>query len=149
MAARRELALREFESLLADFGFDREIALLLGRIEQELGRPASAARRFEQLVEAGAEPPLLSQAHFELGNIRTRQERYEEAIPHYQRAIAANPTLKEAYFNLGTAPRPAGPVHRGRAGRAPRARTRPQRQQGPRGPRSPPCCSPAKTPGSA
>jgi len=103
LGGRRELALREFESLLADFGFDREIVLLLGRIEQELGRPASAARRFEQLVEAGPEPPLLSQAHFELGNIRTQQERYEEAIPHYQRAIAANPTLKEAYFNLGTA----------------------------------------------
>lgn len=103
LGGRRELALREFESLLEDFGFDREIVLLLGRIEQELGRPASAARRFEQLVEAGADPPLLSQAHFELGNIRTQQERYEEAIPHYQRAIAGNPTLKEAYFNLGTA----------------------------------------------
>ncbi len=103
LGGRRELALREFESLLADFGFDREIVLTLGRIEQELGRPASAVRRFEQLVEAGAEPAQLSQAHFELGNIRTEQERYEEAIPHYQRAIAFNPTLKEAYFNLGTA----------------------------------------------
>ena len=77
--------------------------LTLGRIEQELGRPASAARRFEQLIEAGAEPAQLSQAHFELGNIRTEQERYEEAIPHYQRAIVASPALKEAYFNMGTA----------------------------------------------
>lgn len=103
LGGRRELALREFESLLAEFGLDRQVVLLLGRIEQELGRPASAARRFEQLVEAGADPAVLSQAHFELANIRTEQERYEEAIPHYQRAIAANPTLKEAYFNLGTA----------------------------------------------
>ncbi len=103
LAGRRELALREFESLLEDFGLDREIVLLLGRIEQELGRPVSAARRFEQLIEAGVDPSLSSQAHFELGNIRTRQERYDEAISHYQRAIAANPTLKEAWFNLGTA----------------------------------------------
>lgn len=100
---RRELALREFESLLADFGLDREIVMQLGRIEQELGRPASAARRFEQLITAGAQPGQLSQAHFALGNIRTEQERYEEAIPHYQRAINNNPTLKAAYVNLGTA----------------------------------------------
>ncbi len=100
---RRELALREFESLLTDFGLNREIVIQLGRIERELGRPASAARRFEQLINAGAEPALLSAAHFELANIRTEQERYEEAIPHYQRAIASNPTLKAAYVNLSTA----------------------------------------------
>ncbi len=103
LGGRRELALREFESLLADFGLDREIVLRLARIEQELGRPASAARRFEQLIAAGAEPSLLSQAHFELGNIRTRQERYEDAVSHYEHAITANPTLREAYVNLGTA----------------------------------------------
>ncbi len=100
---RRELALREFESLLADFGLNREIVMQLGRIEQELGRPASAVSRFEQLIKAGGEPGHLSAAHFELGNIRTEQERYEEAIPHYQRAIIANPTLKAAYVNLSTA----------------------------------------------
>lgn len=100
---RRELALREFESLLSDFGMKREIVMRLGRIEQELGRPASAARRFEQVIRAGGEPALLSQAHFELGNIRTEQERYEEAIPHYQRAIVANPTLKAGYVNMSTA----------------------------------------------
>ncbi len=103
LGGRRELALREFEALLADFGFNRDIVMQLGRIEQELGRPASAARRFEQLVQPGADPSLLSAAHFELGNIRTQQERYEEAIPHYQRAIVGNPTSKEAYLNLGTA----------------------------------------------
>ncbi len=103
LGERRELALREFESLLADFGHNAEILLQLGRIEGELGRPASAARRFEQLIAAGAEPALLSQAHFALGNIRTEQERYEEAIPHYQRAIIANPTLKAGYVNLSTA----------------------------------------------
>ena len=102
-AGRRELALREFESLLADFGFHPEIVMQLGQIEQELGRPASAARRFEELASAGAEPALLSRAHFELGNIRTQQERYEEAIPHYQRAIAANPAFKAAFLNLGAA----------------------------------------------
>ena len=100
---RREAALRQYESLLADFGLDREIVMLLGRIELELGRPASAARRFEQLIKAGADPAMLSAAHFELGNIRTEQERYEEAIPHYQRAIAHNPALKAAFVNLGTA----------------------------------------------
>lgn len=100
---RRELALREFESLLADFGLNHEIVMELGQIEQELGRPASAARRFEQLINAGAEPALLSQAHFALANIRTEQERYEEAIPHYQRAIIANPILKAGYVNLSTA----------------------------------------------
>ena len=103
LGGRRELALREFESLLADFGLNREIVLLLGQIEQELGRPASAARRFEQLIAAGGEPALLGQAHFALANIRTEQERYEEAIPHYQRAILANPTLKAGYVNLSTA----------------------------------------------
>jgi tetratricopeptide (TPR) repeat protein len=103
LGERRELALRDFESLLADFGHNAEILLQLGRIEGELGRPASAARRFEQLIAAGAEPALLSQAHFALGNIRTEQERYEEAIPHYQRAIIANPTLKAGYVNLSTA----------------------------------------------
>lgn len=103
LGERRELALREFESLLADLGSNAEIVLQLGRIEQELGRPASAARRFEQLIAAGAEPALLSRAHFELANIRTEQERYEEAIPHYQRAIIANPTLKAGYVNLSTA----------------------------------------------
>ncbi len=103
LGERRELALREFESLLADFGHNAEILLQLGRIERKLGRVVAAAGRFEEVVAADAEPAHLSAAHFELGNIRTEQERYEEAIPHYQRAIVSNPTPKAAYVNLSTA----------------------------------------------
>ncbi len=100
---RRELALREFEGLLADFGADPEVLIELGRLERELGRVASAARRYEQLLDAEVTPAQQSLAHFELGNIRTAQERYEDALPHYQRAINRSPAFKQAYLNLGTA----------------------------------------------
>ncbi len=102
-AGRRELALREFEALLTEFGPNAEISLVLGRIEAELGRPASAARRFEEVIAADPGPVLMSQAHFALANVRTEQERYDDAIPHYQFALTFNPTMKEAWFNLGTA----------------------------------------------
>lgn len=47
--------------------------------------------------------PTLAVAHFNLANILKKQELYEMAVDHYQRAIHYQPNKSEYHYNLGNA----------------------------------------------
>ena len=86
-----------------------------GRLWLEHGEPLRAARSFEDRLwkglaycEAGefasaaaALAPLdTARGRFQYGNALARQERLPEAVAAYQRALALEPELREAVFNL-------------------------------------------------
>jgi tetratricopeptide (TPR) repeat protein len=47
--------------------------------------------------------PKLAEAHLQLGNLRSDQGKYAEAIPEYTRALELNPDLADGYYRLGQA----------------------------------------------
>lgn len=61
-------------------------------------------RRIESLLsQAIALDPKLAEAHLQLGNLYSDQNKYPEAIPEYKRAIELNSDLADAYYRLGQA----------------------------------------------
>jgi tetratricopeptide (TPR) repeat protein len=57
--------------------------------------------------------PSLAEAHLQLGNLYSDQQKYAEAIPEYQRALELNSDLADAHYRLGQAY-----VHTGEKARA-------------------------------
>jgi tetratricopeptide (TPR) repeat protein len=47
--------------------------------------------------------PSLAEAHLQLGNLDSDQQKYAEAIPEYQRALELNSDLADAHYRLGQA----------------------------------------------
>lgn len=75
------------------------------------GQTAEAVKGFEELVRL--EPPdgiddPSAKAHYSLGVVRASAGRGAEAIAHFTRAVALNPTYIEAQMALGDALRTAG-----------------------------------------
>jgi tetratricopeptide (TPR) repeat protein len=44
----------------------------------------------------------LAEAHMQLGDLYADERKYEESIPQYERALALNANLTDAYYRLGT-----------------------------------------------
>jgi len=55
------------------------------------------------LKKAIALDPSLVEAHLQLGNLQSDQQRYAEAIPEYQRALELDSDLADAHYRLGQA----------------------------------------------
>ena len=55
------------------------------------------------LKKAIALDPSLVEAHLQLGNLHSDQQRYAEAIPEYQRALELDSDLADAHYRLGQA----------------------------------------------
>jgi tetratricopeptide (TPR) repeat protein len=55
------------------------------------------------LKKAIAFDPSLAEAHLQLGNLHSDQQKYAEAIPEYQRALELNSDLADAHYRLGQA----------------------------------------------
>jgi tetratricopeptide (TPR) repeat protein len=55
------------------------------------------------LKKAIALDPSLAEAHLQLGNLHSDQQKYAEAIPEYQRALELNSDLADAHYRLGQA----------------------------------------------
>jgi tetratricopeptide (TPR) repeat protein len=55
------------------------------------------------LKKAIALDPSLAEAHLQLGNLHSDQQKYSEAIPEYQRALELNADLADAHYRLGQA----------------------------------------------
>jgi tetratricopeptide (TPR) repeat protein len=77
----------------------------LATVYWELGQFETAEKYLQQVLTISPNAP---QALFQLGNIRVRQHRDEEAIPFLQRFLALEPDslsacadLGRAYFHLG------------------------------------------------
>jgi tetratricopeptide (TPR) repeat protein len=47
--------------------------------------------------------PGLAEAHLQLGNLYSEQNKYAAAVPEYVRALELNPDLADAHYRLGQA----------------------------------------------
>jgi tetratricopeptide (TPR) repeat protein len=75
-----------------------EVALRLGQLELVLGRAAEAQRYFEAALAAD---PKLAQAHAGLGDSLYGQGHQDQALAHYERAIALDPRDPLCELQLG------------------------------------------------
>jgi tetratricopeptide (TPR) repeat protein len=55
------------------------------------------------LKKAVALEPSLAEAHLQLANLDSDQQKYAQAIPEYQRALELNSDLADAHYRLGQA----------------------------------------------
>jgi predicted O-linked N-acetylglucosamine transferase (SPINDLY family) len=74
---------------------------VLGLALMELGRDAEAERSFQQAISIEAAPEF----HNNLGTLRKKQGRLDDAIDAYRQAIAQSPDYANAHYNLGNAHR--------------------------------------------
>lgn len=71
----------------------------LGRASAQVEESPDSA---EQDLEAAAKlAPDWAQVYFQTGRVLTKQERWEEALTSYRRALALDPKLDAAWFNAG------------------------------------------------
>jgi len=55
------------------------------------------------LKSAVALDPKLAEAHLQLGNLYSDQNKYGDAVPEYERALELNADLADAHYRLGQA----------------------------------------------
>lgn len=55
------------------------------------------------LKTAAALDPKFAEAHLQLGNLYSEQNKYAEAVPEYEKALEHNPDLADAHYRLGQA----------------------------------------------
>jgi len=72
----------------------------LGGVLAQLGDEAGAQAALAQAVERGEGGAAAS---FNMGVVLSKENKYAEAIPHLQAAVAADPDMKDAHRALGTA----------------------------------------------
>ncbi|PYU48337.1 MAG: hypothetical protein DMG48_20705 [Acidobacteria bacterium] len=66
--------------------------------------PSLDLRQIESLLNKSlALDPKLAEAHLQLGNLYSDQNKYTQAIPQYIRALELNSDLADAYYRLGQA----------------------------------------------
>lgn len=77
------------------------MSLWKGRRTQD---PSLDLHQIESLLTKSlALDPKLAEAHLQLGNLYSDQNKYPEAIPQYKRALELNSDLADAYYRLGQA----------------------------------------------
>jgi len=77
------------------------MSLWKGRRAQD---PGLDLHQIESLLTQSLElDPKLAEAHLQLGNLYSDQNKYVEAIPEYKRALELNSDLADAYYRLGQA----------------------------------------------
>lgn len=90
---------------LADDGEDIDDVFEAGVLAEAMGDFETAARCFDMCSRADRSDAI---AMFNLGNIRLKQQRPAEAAVLYQRALARDPDLTEARYNLARTLEAAG-----------------------------------------
>jgi tetratricopeptide (TPR) repeat protein len=77
------------------------MSLWKGRRAQD---PGLDLQQIESLLKKSvALDPTLAEAHLQLGNLYSDQNKYSESIPEYLRARELNPDLADVYYRLGQA----------------------------------------------
>ena len=77
------------------------MSLWKGRRAQD---PGLDLHQIESLLTQSLElDPKLAEAHLQLGNLYSDQNKYVEATPEYKRALELNSDLADAYYRLGQA----------------------------------------------
>ena len=94
------------EKFLANHPHDPYVCSKLGALYLQTGSLKNGLKFLKQALKSNlAEPPVLFEIHYSLGNAYNRQQDYERARKHYGKAIAQPilPLLKiGAYNNLGS-----------------------------------------------
>lgn len=91
------------EPLMDDVNIKRYISMiyqLLARRYAEQGMNEKAA---ESWVEVTKIEPSLEEGHYNLGVALTKQEKFEEALPHLEKSISVNPYFIKGYYAVGNA----------------------------------------------
>lgn len=77
--------------------FDYRNRLLLAAIEERRGATGKAAQTFNDALRLA---PNYSEVHWRIANLRIRTNEYDDALEHFQRAVAANPSLAYPAIDL-------------------------------------------------
>ncbi len=91
-AERFDEAAVEFEAIFEKAGDDPQAVFTIGLLGLESKRNTAATRYFERLLELGE---YESEAHFYLARIADSQQKYDEAIAHYE-AVDAGDSFYDA-----------------------------------------------------
>lgn len=83
------------EGLVLDPG-NAELCNLAGIAAALFGHTAQAARLWQQAIALAPH----AQAHFNLGLLQANNNRHDEAISHYRRAVELEPDNAQAHYNL-------------------------------------------------
>jgi protein O-GlcNAc transferase len=97
-AGRLEDAERLYKQALADAPNHADALHLLGVIELQRGRNASAAELIERAIAQNARVPAFYNNY---GNVLSRLHRYKDAAAAFHQAIQLQPKYPQAYYNLG------------------------------------------------
>ncbi len=95
---RTSEARAEYEKSIALQPRQTESCFQLGLMELDAGNSATAAKRFEQVLNRA---PQHAGALTGMGRVRFQQKDYAGAVALFEKAIAANPGLREAHYYLG------------------------------------------------
>lgn len=98
-SGRVDEAVRAYKKVLRKDARAIGVLNLLGLAEFQLGHLAEAA---DALTRAARLNPDLPNIDYNLGRVLQAQERFEDALVHYQKAVAKAPQDAEALSNLGT-----------------------------------------------
>jgi len=78
-------------------------AMAISKRLKATGNSANLQQVESLLSEAVALDPGYAEAYLQLGNIRSEQRDFAQAIAFFEKAIAANPQLSDAHYRLGLA----------------------------------------------
>ena len=92
---------RELEPENARALYYYALSLWKGRRAQDAGLDIGQIESL--LKDSIRHDPQFADAHLQLGNLYSEQNKYAEAIPEYQRALELNPDLADAHYRLGQA----------------------------------------------
>jgi|HubBroStandDraft_6_1064221.scaffolds.fasta_scaffold56740_2 tetratricopeptide (TPR) repeat protein len=88
----------EYEKSIALQPLQTESYFQLGLMALEAGDPEAAAKQFEHVLERA---PRHAGGLTGMGRVKFQEKQYAEAAALFEKAIAANPGLREAHYYLG------------------------------------------------
>ena len=93
-----EEAKKYYEQILNTRENDAEASLGLGASQYKLGDIPNASKSFENALQS-KNSDIQDRAYFNLGNVLYSQQKMEESIAFYRKALELNPNDEDAKFN--------------------------------------------------
>ena len=93
-----EEAKKYYEQILEARGNDAEASLGLGASQYQLGDIPNASKSFEDALRSD-NSDIQDRAYYNLGNALYSQQKVEESLAYYRKALELNPNDEDAKFN--------------------------------------------------